>query len=60
MRKALAAGKHVLCEKSITLNSQKLEEAIHLAERNQVILAEAMTIYYMPIYAELRVVSLDL
>lgn len=54
LRKALAAGKHVLCEKSITLNSQELKEAIHLAEENQVILAEAMTIYHMPIYAELR------
>ncbi|MBJ6746557.1 Gfo/Idh/MocA family oxidoreductase [Streptococcus sp. 121] len=54
LRKALTAGKHVLCEKSITLNSQELEEAIQLAEENQVILAEAMTIYHMPIYGELR------
>lgn len=54
LRKALAAGKHVLCEKSITLNSQELEEAIALAEANHVVLAEAMTIYHMPIYAELR------
>ena len=32
LRKALAAGKHVLCEKSITLNSEELEEAVQLAE----------------------------
>ncbi len=54
LRKALAAGKHVLCEKSITLNSQELEEAIALAEKNHVILAEAMTIYHMPIYQKLK------
>ncbi|MBE5955162.1 MAG: Gfo/Idh/MocA family oxidoreductase [Lachnospiraceae bacterium] len=53
LRKALAAGKHVLCEKSITLNSEELDEAIALAKENNVILAEAMTIYHMPIYKEL-------
>ncbi|MBP2622102.1 Gfo/Idh/MocA family protein [Streptococcus panodentis] len=53
LRKALASGKHVLCEKSITLNSAELEEAIALAEQQGVILAEAMTIYHMPIYREL-------
>lgn len=54
LRKALAAGKHVLCEKSITLNREELEEAISLAEKNQVVLAEAMTIYHMPIYKKLN------
>ncbi len=53
LRKALAAGKHVLCEKSITLNTEELEEAIALAEENNVILAEALTIYHMPVYKEL-------
>ena len=54
LRPALSAGKHVLCEKSITLNSRELDEAILLAEQNHVVLAEAMTIYHMPIYKELR------
>ncbi|MDW8767872.1 Gfo/Idh/MocA family oxidoreductase, partial [Streptococcus suis] len=53
LRKALKARKHVLCEKSITLNSEELAEAIQLAEENQVILAEAMTIFHMPIYRQL-------
>ena len=48
LRKALAAGKHVLCEKSITLNSEELEEAVQLAKEHGVVLAEAMTIYHMP------------
>lgn len=54
LRKALAAGKHVLCEKSITLNSEELAEAVALAKKNNVILAEAMTIYHMPIYKTLN------
>ena len=53
MRKTLAKGKHVLCEKSITLNADELNEAIKLAEDNHVVLAEAMTIFHMPIYRQL-------
>ena len=51
---ALAAGKHVLCEKSITLNSEELMRAVEAARAHDVILAEAMTIYHMPIYRRLR------
>ena len=47
---ALKNGKHVLCEKSITLNSAELSEAAELAREHHVVLAEAMTIYHMPIY----------
>lgn len=54
MRKALKAGKHVLCEKSITLNSAELQEATELAEEKHVVLAEAMTIYHMPVYKKLN------
>lgn len=52
--KALEAGKHVLCEKAITMNSKELAEAITLAEKKNLILAEAMTIFNMPLYHELR------
>ena len=41
LKKALAAGKHVLCEKAITLNSEELEEALQLAKENNVVLAES-------------------
>lgn len=54
LRKALKADKHVLCEKSITLNSDELDEAIKLAHENNLILAEAMTIFHIPIYKELN------
>lgn len=51
--KALRYGKHILCEKSITLNSKELEHARQLAEEQHLILAEAMTIYHMPLYKKL-------
>ena len=54
MKKAIANGKHILVEKSITLNSSELEEALILAEKKGVIVAEAMTIYHMPIYKKLN------
>lgn len=54
LRKALSAGKHVLCEKSITLNSAELNEAVTLAKSKNLILAEAMTIYHMPLYKKLN------
>lgn len=53
VKAALANGKHVLCEKSITLNSRELEEALTLAKQNHVVFAEAMTIWHMPIYKKL-------
>lgn len=52
--KALENNKHVLCEKSITLNSDELNKAVKLANEKKLILAEAMTIYNMPLYTELE------
>ena len=53
LRKALRSGKHVLCEKAITLNAEELEEAVALAEEKGLVLAEAMTIFHMPLYKKL-------
>lgn len=53
LRGALAAGKHVLCEKSITLNSAELTEARELAAANGVVLMDATTILHMPLYQQL-------
>ncbi|MGM0124396.1 oxidoreductase NAD-binding Rossmann fold protein [Enterococcus sp. AZ194] len=51
---ALEAGKHVLCEKAITMNQAELLSAVKLAEQKDLILAEAMTIFNMPLYHQLR------
>ncbi|AUS25505.1 Gfo/Idh/MocA family protein [Paenibacillus polymyxa] len=51
---SLSMGKHVLCEKSITINSAQLHEIARLAEEKQLVVAEAMTIYHMPLYKKLR------
>ena len=54
MKQAIRNGKHVLVEKSITLNSSELEEAIALAKEHGVVIGEAMTIYHMPLYKKLQ------
>ena len=54
MKKAIENGKHILVEKSITLNSNELNEAISLAKEKGVIIGEAMTIFHMPIYKKLN------
>ena len=54
MKKAIENGKHILVEKSITLNSDELNEAIALANEKGVIIGEAMTIFHMPIYKKLN------
>lgn len=51
--KALSANKHILCEKAITLNSDELSQAMALAKEKGLVLAEAMTIFHMPVYKEL-------
>lgn len=53
MKKALENGKHILVEKSITLNSRELDDMIALAGKNNRIIAEAMTIWHMPVYKKL-------
>lgn len=54
IRGALAAGKHVLCEKAITLNTAELDEGMALARERGLVLMDACTILHMPLYKELR------
>ena len=49
----LSHGKHVLCEKAITVNSRQLDACCTLAQQKGLVLEEAMTIYHMPLYQEL-------
>lgn len=51
---SLKNNKHVLCEKAITVNSKQLKEISDLAKEKNLVVAEAMTIYHMPLYKKLR------
>ena len=51
---AVKNGKNVLCEKAITVNGRQLDEVLEAAKKNNVVVAEAMTIYHMPLYKKLR------
>ncbi|HET7414426.1 MAG TPA: Gfo/Idh/MocA family oxidoreductase [Arthrobacter sp.] len=46
---ALRAGKHVLCEKSLTINAREAAELVELSEANQRFLMEAVWTRYLPI-----------
>ena len=54
IRAALEAGKHVLCEKAITLNTTQLDEMQALAANKDLVLMDSCTILHMPLYKELR------
>lgn len=51
---SLRNNKHVFCEKAITVNGTQLREIVSLAKEKSLIVAEAMTIYHMPLYKKLR------
>lgn len=52
--KSLECNKHVFCEKAITVNGTQLKEIVELASEKNLVVAEAMTIYHMPLYKKLR------
>jgi predicted dehydrogenase len=52
--KALAAGKHVLCEKPATLNERQLVEVLATARRHDRLFMEAMKPPFFPLYQRLR------
>lgn len=50
IKKALNAGKHVFCEKAITVNARQFDEVEKLAKEKGLILTEGFILYHMPIY----------
>lgn len=55
--KALTAGKHVLCEKAITMDLSELKEVMAVAKEKNLVLQEAMTIFNMPLFTELKKIA---
>lgn len=53
-KKALEAGKNVICEKPFTLNYSETVELFEIAESNKLILIEAITNQYLPNYLEIK------
>lgn len=54
IKKALNAGKHVFCEKAITVNARQFDEVEKLAKEKGLILTEGFTLYHMPIYQKIK------
>lgn len=52
--KSLQHGKHVFCEKAITVNAKQLEEVVAIAKEKNLVIAEGMTMFHMPLYKKLR------
>jgi len=52
--RAMAAGKHVLCEKPLTLNAAEARQMVRAAKSHQVVLTEAVMYRYHPRWALVR------
>ena len=50
----LRAGKHVLCEKPLALNTAQLTEMVNEAQRRQLFLMEAMWMRFIPVLRDLQ------
>ncbi|KRN29826.1 Gfo/Idh/MocA family protein [Liquorilactobacillus mali] len=54
IKAALEAGKHVFCEKAITVNAKQFDEVEALAKEKNLILTEGLTLYHMPVFAQVK------
>lgn len=51
---SLKAGKHVFCEKAITVNDQQLEEAVTIAKEKNLVICDGVTLFHMPLFKKLK------
>ncbi|OCN06152.1 oxidoreductase [Erysipelotrichaceae bacterium MTC7] len=51
---ALEAGKHVFCEKAITVNAEQLEMAVRLAKEKDLVICDGTTLLHMPLFKKLK------
>ncbi|TLG77086.1 Gfo/Idh/MocA family protein [Culicoidibacter larvae] len=56
---ALAAGKHVLCEKPAALSELQLQNVVNTAKSNGKLFMEALTVGFNPIYREAKLLIED-
>lgn len=59
MKETLLQGKHVFCEKAITVNEKQLEECYTIAEEKNLVICDGTTILHMPLYKKLRKIVAD-
>jgi predicted dehydrogenase len=53
-RQALAAGKHVVCEKPLAMNSRESSELVALAERGSAVAAVCYNVRFYPLCLEIK------
>lgn len=54
MIQALQAGKHIICEKVMTLNSAQLAHVQSVAKEKQLVVIEGITLFYMPLFSKIK------
>lgn len=57
VKRALKAGKHVICESPVALSLEQYKELIALAHKNQLVLSDAIKTAYSTAYSRLLVVA---
>ena len=58
-KRAIKAGKHVLCEKPIALDASEIDELIALRDQSGLLISEAFMVYYHPQWKKARELIAD-